>query len=372
MPDTAETHTPLMRQYLAAKRQHPDALLFFRLGDFYELFFDDAKTASSELQITLTARDKERSVPMCGVPYHAAEGYIARLLRKGFRVAICDQMEDPRLAKKIVRREVTRVLTPGTALDPALAAEQTNYLAAVHCTGDAAGLAYLDLSTADFRATEFSGPGSAAQCIDELMRLSPSELIFPAAHGPFGPKADNAAIEPLFAQLRTRTPVDDWVFSPDFALPLLERQLGSHGLEGFGLNGHSVAAAAAGAIVHYVRSTQQSEAGHVDSLRFYRRAEHLHLDQVTARNLELTDPLFHDAGPDVTLFRTMDACCTPMGKRLLRSTLLRPMIDPAAIESRYAAVEAARADLIRREELRRALSGILDLDRLLARISLDS
>ena len=371
MPDTAET-TPLMRQYLAAKRQHPDALLFFRLGDFYELFFDDAKTASQELQITLTARDKERSVPMCGVPYHAAEGYIARLLRKGFRVAICDQMEDPKLAKKIVRREVTRVLTPGTALDPALAAEQTNYLAAVHCTGDAAGLAWLDLSTADFRATEFSGPGSAAQCIDELMRLAPSELIFPAAHGPFGPRTDNAAIEPLFAQMRTRTPVDDWVFSPDFALPLLERQLGSHGLESFGLNGHPAAATAAGAIVHYVRSTQHSEAGHVDTLRFYRRAEHLHLDQVTARNLELTDSLFHDAGPDVTLFRTMDACCTPMGKRLLRSTLLRPMIDPAAIESRYAAVEAARADLIRREELRRALSGMLDVDRLLARISLDS
>ncbi|HEV2278417.1 MAG TPA: DNA mismatch repair protein MutS [Acidobacteriaceae bacterium] len=361
-----------MRQYLAAKRQHPDTLLFFRLGDFYELFFDDAKTASRELQITLTARDRERSVPMCGVPYHAAEGYIARLLRKGYRVAICEQMEDPKLAKKIVRREVTRVLTPGTALDPALAAEQSNYLAAVHCSGDAAGLAVLDLSTADFRATEFSGPGSAAQCIDELMRLAPSELIFPAAHGPFGPKTDPAALEPLFAQVRTRTPVDDWVFSPDFALPLLERQMRSRGLEGFGLNGHSAAAAAAGAIVHYVRSTQQSEASHVDSLRFYRRAEHLHLDQVTARNLELTDPLFHDAGPETTLFCTMDACCTPMGKRLLRATLLRPMINAAIIEARYAAVEAARGDLIRREELRRGLSGILDLDRLLARISLDS
>ncbi|HSY01618.1 MAG TPA: hypothetical protein VK819_05665, partial [Acidobacteriaceae bacterium] len=126
-----------MRQYLAAKRQNPDALLFFRLGDFYELFFDDAKTASRELQITLTARDRERSVPMCGVPYHAAENYIARLLRKGYRVAICEQMEDPKLTKKIVRREVTRVLTPGTAIDPSLAAEQSNYLAAVHLSGDA-------------------------------------------------------------------------------------------------------------------------------------------------------------------------------------------------------------------------------------------
>jgi DNA mismatch repair protein MutS len=369
---TTETQTPLMRQYLAAKRQHPDALLFFRLGDFYELFFDDAKTASRELQLTLTARDKERNTPMCGVPWHAAENYIARLLRQGYRVAICEQMEDPKLAKKIVRREVTRVLTPGTALDPTLAAEQSNYLAAVHLADDAAGLAYLDLSTADFRATEFSGLGAGAQCLEELLRLAPSELIFPSGRGPLGPKTDAATLEPLLAQIKTRTPVDDWVFSSDFAVPLLERQLGSSSLGGFGLSGHPAAAIAAGAIVHYVRTTQQSDASHVDSLRFYRRAEHLHLDQVTARNLELVEPLFFDAGADVTLFRTMDACCTPMGKRLLRASLLRPMIDAAAIEARYAAVDAARADLIRREELRRELSGILDLDRLLARISLDS
>ena len=373
MPEaTIDSQTPLMRQYLAAKRQHPDALLFFRLGDFYELFFDDAKTASRELQITLTARDKERNVPMCGVPYHAAESYIARLLRKGFRIAICDQMEDPKLAKKIVRREVTRVLTPGTALDASLAAEQSNYLAAVHFEGEAAGLAYLDLSTGDFRATEFSGPGAAAQCLDELLRLAPSELIFPATRGPFAGIADSAALAPLLAQVKSRTPLDDFAFSPDFALPLLERQLGSHGLEGFGLAGHRAAAIAAGAIVHYVRTTQHSDVRHVDSLHFYQRAEHLHLDQVTARNLELVEPLFFDAGPETTLFRTMDACCTPMGKRLLRASLLRPMIEPTAIEARYEAVDAARSNLIGREELRRSLSGILDLDRLLARISLDS
>lgn len=361
-----------MRQYLAAKRQHPDALLFFRLGDFYELFFDDAKTASRELQLTLTARDKERNTPMCGVPYHAAENYIARLLRLGYRVAICDQMEDPKLAKKIVRREVTRVLTPGTALDPQLAAEQSNYLAAVHLTDTAAGVAFLDLSTADFRATEFSGPGAAAQALEELLRLVPAELIFPTTRGPFGPKADSATLDPFLAQIKTRTAVDDFVFSADFAIPLLERQLGATSLEGFGLAGHSAAAIAAGAIIHYVRSTQQSDAVHVDSLRYYARAECLHIDQVTARNLELVDPLFSESGPDVTLFRTMDACCTPMGKRWLRASLLRPMIDPATIEARYAAVDVARQDLIRREELRRSLQGILDLDRLLARISLDS
>jgi DNA mismatch repair protein MutS len=373
VPDAAiDSQTPLMRQYLAAKRQHPDALLFFRLGDFYELFFDDAKTASRELQLTLTARDKERNTPMCGVPWHAAETYIARLLRKGYRIAICEQMEDPKLAKKIVRREVTRVLTPGTALDPSLAAEQSNYLAAVHLAADAAGLAYLDLSTADFRATEFSGPGAAAQCLDELLRLAPSELIFPAVRGPLGAQTGAAALEPLLAQVRTRTPIDDWVFSADFAIPLLERQLGSRGLEGFGLAGHAAAAIAAGAIVHYVRTTQQTDAAHVDSLRFYARADCLHLDQVTARNLELVEPLFFDAGPETTLFRTLDACSTPMGKRLLRANLLRPGIDPAALNARFDAVDAARSDLIRREELRRTLAAILDLDRLLARISLDS
>src|SRR6202046_3708821 len=213
-----------MRQYAAAKRQNPDALLFFRMGDFYELFFEDAQIASRELQITLTARDKERSVPMAGVPYHAADTYLSRLLRKGYRVAICEQMEDPKLTKKIVRREVTRVLTPGTALDPSLAAEQSNYLAAGHLAQEAAGLAFLDLSTGDFRATEFSGPGATAQCLEELLRLTPSELIFPTTRGPFGPKTDAATLDPLLAQIKTRTPVDDWAFSADFAIPLLRSE----------------------------------------------------------------------------------------------------------------------------------------------------
>ncbi len=151
-----------MRQYWAAKRQHPDALLFFRMGDFYELFFEDAKTASRELQITLTARDKERAIPMCGVPWHAAEGYISRLLRKGFRIAICEQLEDPKLTKKIVRRDVTRVFTPGTAIDSSLESSENNYLAAVHVATGTVGLAYLDLSTGDFRATEFTGATAMA------------------------------------------------------------------------------------------------------------------------------------------------------------------------------------------------------------------
>lgn len=367
-----------MRQYYAAKQQNPDALLFFRMGDFYELFYEDAKVASRELQITLTARDREKTQPMCGVPYHAAEAYLTRLLRKGYRVAICEQMEDPKLTKKIVRREVTRVLSPGTAIDSALGPEQNNFLAAVYASESVAGgkgsertagLAFLDLSTAEFRATEFSGANALALCVDELLKLAPSEVILPAGASLFSRDGDVAkALE----RVKTRTPVEDWVFTADFALPLLERQMGSKSLEGFGLSEHRAAAVAAGAIVHYVRTTQQSEAVHVDSLRFYRRAEFLHLDQVTVRNLELLDPLFHDAGSKTTLFRALDACATPMGKRMLRATILRPLLDDAAIRERYEAVDVAREDLILREELRRGLAGILDLERLLARISLDS
>ena len=168
--------TPVMQQFMAAKRQHPDTLLFFRMGDFYELFYDDAIVASRELQITLTARDRERSIPMCGVPYHAAEGYLSRLLRKGYRIAICEQMEDPKLTKKIVRREVTRVLTPGTALDSSLGQEQNNFLAAFHVDGTTAALALLDLSTGEFRAAEFTGPTATQQALDELLIAQPREL----------------------------------------------------------------------------------------------------------------------------------------------------------------------------------------------------
>ena len=192
-PAADATTTPLMRQYSAAKRQNPDALLFFRMGDFYELFFEDAQIAARELQITLTARDKERAVPMCGVPYHAADGYLSKLLRKGYRVAICEQMEDPKLTKKIVRREVTRVLTPGTAVDPTLASERNNYLAALHIAGPVAALALLDLSTGDFRATEFSGPASVSLCIDELQKAQTQRSAAGRPHAGDRPPARSRA-----------------------------------------------------------------------------------------------------------------------------------------------------------------------------------
>ncbi|HEY0785176.1 MAG TPA: DNA mismatch repair protein MutS [Acidobacteriaceae bacterium] len=362
-----------MRQYTAAKQQHPDALLFFRLGDFYELFYEDARTAARELQITLTARDREKAVPMCGVPFHAADAHIARLLRKGYRVAICEQMEDPKQTRKIVRREVTRVLTPGTAIDGTLAEEHNNYLAAMALHTDRAGLALLDLSTGEFRATEFAGAQAIALCADELARSAPAEILLPAGNPMLAAQDhDSGPLARAFERIRTKTPVDDWVFTRDYALPLLERQLGAHSLDGFGVADHPLAAIAAGVLLHYAQATQKQQLSHIDSLRFYERADCLQLDQVTVRNLELVDPLFRDAGSEATLFHALDCCRTPMGKRLLRSTILRPLLDPAAIACRYQAVGELHRDLIEREELRRALGAVLDLERLLARVSLDS
>ena len=362
--------TPFMRQWTAAKKQNPDALLFFRMGDFYELFYDDAAVASRELQLTLTARDRERSIPMCGVPYHAVEQYLTRLLRKGYRIALCDQMEDPKLTKKIVRREVTRVLSPGTALDAGLGQEQNNFLAALYVatprdarpSQSVCALALLDVSTGEFRTAEFRGVDAKAQTIDALLLAAPSEVLVPAS----------AEVPAQLERIPARTRVEDWVWTRDFAVPLVERQLNVHSLEGFGLNGHEPAAIAAGAVLHYVRTTQKNDALHIDSLKFEEYSTALELDQVTVRNLELVEPLFSGQDDRVTLFRTLDACLTPMGKRLLRATILRPLNQVTEIAARYEAVSEAHGDLLKREELRRAFGGILDLERLLARISLDS
>jgi DNA mismatch repair protein MutS len=392
-----EPSTPLMRQYAAIKKQHPNALLFFRLGDFYELFFEDAVVAARELQITLTSRNKEKdhAIPMCGVPYHAAENYLSKLLRKGFKVAICEQMEVPSAATKLVRREVTRVLTPGTAIDSSVGSEENNFLAALARASGSVGLAALDLSTGEFRATEFKGTDAERRIVEELQQLRPREVLYPSGLPLFDPPpmnnpgtqaADNQAAQAQTSQSGTgaalqqsggamrftETPLEDWVFNPDYAVPLLENKLGVLSLEGFGLQGRPAAATAAGAILHYVRSTQRGTLEHVDRIGFYDRQEYLVLDAVTVRNLELVEPLFANTSSEVTLFRALDATLTPMGKRLLRSWMLRPSIDMNEINRRLDAVEAGVKEFVAREELRRALEGVLDIERLLSRVTLET
>jgi DNA mismatch repair protein MutS len=394
-----EPSTPLMRQYSAVKKEHPTALLFFRLGDFYELFFDDAVVAAKELQITLTSRNKEKgiAIPMCGVPYHAAEGYIGKLIRKGFKVAICEQMEDARLAKKLVRREVTRVVTPGTASDSSLSSDENNFLAALAQVGDRVGFAALDLSTGEFRATEFSGADAMRRVQEELEQLRPKELLYGSAAPLFESRGASSEIQPSLTRSDSRgltsprgslpgalqnssagsarcteTPMDDWIFAPDHAIPLLENHFGVLSLEGFGLAGRTAAASAAGAILYYVRSTQRGSLVHVDRIGWYERQNCLVLDAVTVRNLELIEPLFAGADAALTLFRSIDSAVTPMGKRLLRAWLLRPSLDLAEINARLNAVEAGVRETIAREELRRALDGILDLERLLSRVTLEA
>src|ERR1019366_3654991 len=379
----SEPSTPLMRQYAAIKKDHPNALLFFRLGDFYELFFVDAQVAARELQITLTSRNKEKgiAIPMCGVPYHAAEGYIAKLIRKGFKVAICEQMEDPRIAKKLVKREVTRVVTPGTAADSQLGAEENNFLACVAGAKDVIGFAALDLSTGEFRATEFRGSDADRRIREELLVLRPREVLFASSMPLFDqPRQQTAtptaAAAPRLASLENaiwaETPLEDWVFAPDYAIPLVENHFGVLSLEGFGLADRSAAATAAGAILHYIRSTQKGSLDHVDRVGYYERQDCLVLDAVTVRNLELLEPLFSGGGDNLTLFRSIDRTVTPMGKRLLRAWMLRPSIDSTVIEQRLDAVEIMVKELVAREELRRSMDGILDLERLLSRVTLET
>jgi DNA mismatch repair protein MutS len=395
----ADSTTPLMAQYNAVKKQHPSALLLFRLGDFYELFYEDAVVASKVLQITLTSRNKEKAhaIPMCGVPYHAAENYIARLIRAGHKVAICEQLEIPGPGKKIVRREVVRVLTPGTASGSGLVeSRENNFLAAVargtaavagsarHAAVPVVGLAYVDLSTGEFCATEFSGEKAEARLRDELGILRPRETLL-AKPATLFPVAASAELDGLGG---VETRLDDWIFEAQHAVRAIEQQFRVVTLEGFGLTDHSEATRAAGALVHYLRETsaigarsaedatvvpELRPAGtgleHLDRIRYYEQQEALILDSVTARNLEIVEPSMGDDA-SATLLRAMDETATGMGARLLRSWLLRPEIRLAEIEARLAAVADLKSRAMVRGEIRATLATVLDLERVTSRVTL--
>ncbi|HKQ98705.1 MAG TPA: DNA mismatch repair protein MutS, partial [Candidatus Polarisedimenticolia bacterium] len=345
--------TPMLRQYRQVKADHPDAILMFRLGDFYEMFFDDALSASKALSLTLTARGRgtANEAPMCGVPYHAADGYIARLVGQGYRVAICDQVEDARQAKGIVRREVTRVVSPGTLTDPAhLQAREPNFIAAIvgeaGPTGRATtgppgsagsvaaggiGAAMLDLSTGDFRLVEARGPGAAETIADRLAGFAPREIVHPEGTR----TADLLPADRLGDPLWTAAPT--WRFAGDTATRVLNERFGTVSLEGFGCDGKDLAVRAAGALLGHLRDAQKADLRHVTRLQVHEPGDGMGLDAVTRRTLEIVANT-RDGGRDGTLLEVVDRTRTAMGGRLLRDWLLRPLVARAPIEARLDAV----------------------------------
>src|SRR5256886_3587013 len=354
--------TPMMRQYHAVKQETPDALLLFRLGDFYELFFDDAVTASRELEITLTARNKtgDNPVPMCGVPYHAADGYIARLLRKGYKVAICDQMEAPQKGVKLVRREVTRVITPGTVTDTnVLSPGENNFLLAISDQDGELGCAFLDVSTGALSASQFAGNDRWNRLLLDVEHFAPREVLF----------AEKAKEEMgRFNSGIAKTPMDDWLFDSDYAARIVREQFGTATLDGFGLAGKSAAVGASGAMIHYVRQTQKTTLEHITSLTYSETADYLTLDAATIRNLELFESSSGDTRD--TLLTVINRTRTGMGARLLRNWLVRPSIDPKEIESRLDAVSELAGSAMVLEAARGSFEGMFDLERLFGKITI--
>ncbi|MBK6798669.1 MAG: DNA mismatch repair protein MutS [Acidobacteria bacterium] len=386
-------NTPLLRQYHEIKKNHPGTILFFRLGDFYELFFDDAILGAREMEITLTARHKEKGnpVPMCGVPYHSAPGYITKLVRKGYRVAICDQVEDSTSSTKLVKREVVRVITPGTALENQLLEnKQNNYLAALSGSPQGMGLAILDLSTGEFLATQFTGEDAWPKVIEQLEIFSPSEIIYPNSLSSIwllriNPETKKSAVAedaepetgnplslsdaPHYFNMRTAlTEVDDWTFGYDHGESLIRVQLGVASLDGFGLSGRELAVMAAGGALHYVNETQKTQATHISEISYFEPSEYLVLDATTLSNLEVIAA--SDGVGSHSLFGVMDETMTGMGARLLRQWLIRPSVKLGEIENRLDAVEELKTSSIRRDQLRKMLERMSDLERLSGKITL--
>ncbi|MFN7921742.1 MAG: DNA mismatch repair protein MutS [Bryobacteraceae bacterium] len=351
-----EPSTPLMRQYHSVKQQVPGALLMFRLGDFYELFYEDAVTAARELEITLTSRNKEKGepIPMAGVPHHASENYIARLVQKGYRVAICEQTEDPKFAKKLVKRELTRIVTPGTATDAnLLRSHENNFLAAVARANGRAGVAWVDVSTGEFRATEVPLDDVAPA----LETLNVREVL-------------NAEGAPEAPGLNTR--LEPWVFAADYGDRILKDHFKLLSLDGCGLANRTLAIGAAGAVLHYLRDTQRAALDHLDRPTWFERSGYLLLDSTTIRNLELVEPLFAGESREVTLLSVLDRTLTGMGGRLLRARLTRPSMDTAEVGARLDAVAELAQGTILRGNLRKSLAEVMDLERLLAKVTIGS
>jgi DNA mismatch repair protein MutS len=369
MTPASAVQTPAMRQYHRLKAEHPDALLFFRMGDFYELFFEDAVVAARAMDIALTSRAKDRDgepIPMCGVPHHAAAAYVNRLVAQGFRVALCEQMEDPRKAKGVVQREVVRVVTPGTQLDAtALEAGETAFAMSLSPGPETLGVAYLEVTTGELMVAQWDGPDRWQRLRDDLGASRPREILVP----------EGAELPPwlLDASLPEgkvpRATLEARHFEPRAARAELLRHFGVASLDAFGCESLIQATGAAGAALHFARRTQKRELTHVTSLRTLHDSDHLAIDGLTRRNLELVESL-SDGGKRGTLLSVLDDTRTAMGSRLLREWILRPLAHPEPIQDRLDAVEELAFRTIERGRFREALRPVQDLDRILGRVTL--
>ncbi|MGE3190029.1 MAG: DNA mismatch repair protein MutS, partial [Vicinamibacterales bacterium] len=374
VPPSGASLTPAMRQYFDAKRQYKNAIVFFRMGDFYEMFYEDALVAARALELTLTSRSKDASgtpVPMCGLPYHAADGYIGRLVRKGYRVAICEQVEDPKKAKGVVKREVVRVVSPGTLTDASyLEAREPAYLMALVATaapGGGAGtfgVALIDLSTGQFDVAEYGGPEGRQALADEIAVIRPREIVLPAGQ-------DLAALLPEASAASVPvTEVEGWHFELETARQTLLEQLRAGGLEGFGLERRQAAVCAAGALLRYLRDTQKADLAHVRAVRLKESADCLIIDPTTLKHLEVVEAV--GGGRPGSLLHEIDRTMTPMGGRMLRGWLIRPLVALEAIRDRLDAVEELAFRVTERGKLRETLKTVHDLERLISRVALST
>jgi DNA mismatch repair protein MutS len=357
--------TPMIKQYLSIKEKYADTILFYRMGDFYEMFFEDAEVASKALEITLTSRNKkdEFPIPMCGVPYKAVQGYIARLIDQGYKVAICDQVEDPALAKGLVKREVVRVITPGMILDNELLDEKSdNYVLALARNDDTAGLSYLDISTGVFRITESNDMNSI---VDEALRISPSEVLLPESS-----KSDRFFSPILNAMAdRSITFISDTAFKFGRGRERLVDQFKTLSLEGFGCEHLKAGVRAAGALVFYIRETQKQEIEHLSGIESYFLSNYLIVDNISFRNLEINKNILTGSRQG-TLLGIMDRTVTAMGSRLLKRWIRYPLMDVPEIESRQNAVLEVKANVPIRRNIREKLKSVYDLERLGSKIAM--
>jgi len=362
--------TPMVKQYHEIKKKYKDTILFFRLGDFYEMFYDDAIIASKELDLTLTSRHRGENdkIPMCGVPYHAADNYIARLIKKGYKVAICEQVEDPKLAKKLVKREVVEVITPGTITDfNMLAQKSNNYLMSLNFNNKKIAFAFADISTGEFYVTESDFQVLKEYLIEnEITKFKPSEALIPEtiAEDPIIKKIFNLHYEILVNKYY------DWVFDPVYSRNKIIETFKIHSLAPFGIEDKNLAIGCIGSILHYLEQSKKQIINHIEKIKFYTKNEFMLLDNATIRNLELVNNL-QDNTSERTLFSVLDFTCTPQGARLLKRNILQPLINIDSIKERQNLVNLFFENNELRKKLRTTLSKITDIERLTTKIALN-